>query len=90
MFAQIQSLIDQEFRLAIPAAHLTPRADLFELGLTSFDAIRLLVAIERAFKVEFPKSALKRETMGSIESIVAALAPLTTAPEATSADRMAA
>ncbi|HEY8162320.1 MAG TPA: acyl carrier protein [Methylocystis sp.] len=73
MFGTIQRVIDQEAKLAIPAANLTPRADLYALGLTSFDAIRLLVAIERAFKVEFPREALKRETVASIESIATAL-----------------
>jgi acyl carrier protein len=73
VFATIQRVIDQEAKLAIPAANLTPRADLYALGLTSFDAIRLLVAIERAFKVEFPREALKRETVASIESIAMAL-----------------
>lgn len=73
MFATIQRAIDQEAKLAIPAANLTSRADLYALGLTSFDAIRLLVAIERAFKVEFPREALKRETVASIESIAMAL-----------------
>jgi acyl carrier protein len=73
MFATIQTIIDQETRLAVPAAHLTPRANLYALGLTSFDAIRLLVAIERAFKVELPREMLKRETVASIETIVQAI-----------------
>lgn len=73
MFATIQRLIDQEARLAIPAANLTPRANLYELGLTSFDAIRLLVAIERAFKVEVPRDLLKRDAMASIEAIAEVL-----------------
>jgi acyl carrier protein len=80
MFAIIQTLIDQETRLAIPAAHLTPRADLYALGLSAFDAIRLLVAVERAFGVELPRDMLKRETAASIESIGRALAVATPAP----------
>lgn len=80
MFATIQRLIDQETRLAIPAANLTPRANLYDLGLTSFDAIRLLVAIEREFKVEFPRETLKRDSMGSIETIARALQDALPAP----------
>jgi acyl carrier protein len=82
MFATIQRIIEQEARLAIPAAHLTPRADLYALGLTSFDAVRLVVAIERAFKVEFPREALKRETVASIEAIARTLEAMRSAPEA--------
>ncbi len=73
MIAAIQRLIDHEAELALPASQLTPRANLFALGLTSFDAVRLLVAIEREFKIEFPHAMLKCETVHSIESIVQAL-----------------
>lgn len=73
MFATIQRLIDQEASLAIPAANLTPRADLYALGLTSFDAVRLLVAIERAFKVELSREQLNRDTMATIAAIAAAI-----------------
>jgi len=80
MLAMIQTIIDQEARLAIPAANLTPRANLYALGLSSFDAIRLLVAIERALKVEFPRDALKRETLASIETIAMAARAARPAP----------
>lgn len=69
MFETIQRLIDQEARLRIPASDLTPRADLYELGLTAYTAIRLLLAIEREFDIEFPRRLLNKETMASIESI---------------------
>lgn len=69
MLAIVQRLIDQEARLTIPAARLTLRANLYDLGLTSFDAIRLLVTLERAFGVELPRETLKRETMATIEAI---------------------
>jgi acyl carrier protein len=69
MFSAIGQIIEQEVRLAVPAQHLTPRANLYELGLTSFDAVRLLVAIERGFGVELPREALKRETAATIEDI---------------------
>ncbi len=76
MFGAIRQIIEKEVRLAVPAAHLTPRANLYDLGLTSFDAIRLLVAIERAFSVELPREALRRETMASIEAIARTLEAL--------------
>jgi acyl carrier protein len=82
MFATIQNLIDQQAKLAIPAANLTPRANLYDLGLTSFDAIRLLVAIEREFKVEFPRESLKRDTMASIDAIANAVTALLPTPAA--------
>lgn len=80
MFATIQRLIQQEVSLALPAARLTPRANLYGLGLTSFDAIRLLVAVERAFGVELPRQTLKRETMATIEAIATAVRAARQAP----------
>ncbi|MBG0801717.1 MAG: phosphopantetheine-binding protein [Methylocystis silviterrae] len=70
MFETIQSLIDQEAQICIPASHLTPRANLYELGMTPYTAIRLLLAIERDFRVEFPRDSLNRRTMATIENIV--------------------
>jgi acyl carrier protein len=80
MFAIIQRLIDQEAELAIQAANLTPRANLYDLGLTSFDAVRLLVAVERAFKIEFQRERLNRESVASIEAIAKAVQAMQQAP----------
>lgn len=70
MFETIQRLIDREAQIRIPASHLTPRANLYELGMTPYTAIRLLLAVEREFRIEFPRDTLNRETMASMESIV--------------------
>jgi acyl carrier protein len=90
MFTTIQSLIEQETKLLFPAALLTPLANLYELGLTSFDAVRLLVAVERAFKVELPRETLTRETMTSIASIAKAVQAAQTMRNAGEPDRKAA
>lgn len=69
MFETIRRLIDREAKLAIPACDLTPRADLYALGLTPYTAIRLLLTVEREYGVEFPRESLNRASMASIESI---------------------
>lgn len=76
MFATIQRLISQETRVAIPAERLAPETNLYDLGMTSFDAVRLLVAIEREYKVEFPREALNRRTLSSIEAIATSVLAL--------------
>ena len=81
MMTAIRSLIDRELTLAVPAAEIAPRADLYALGLTSFEAVRLLLAIEHEFNVELPREMLKRETARSIEAIVQALQALRAAEE---------
>jgi acyl carrier protein len=76
MFATIQRLIEQETRVAIPAGALSPESNLYELGMTSFDAVRLLVALEREYKVEFPREALNRKTLSSVEAIATSVLAL--------------
>jgi acyl carrier protein len=73
MFATILRVIDQEARLAVPAADLTPGADLYKLGLTPYSAVRALLALEREFGVELPRNLLRRETMQSVDAIAQAL-----------------
>ncbi|MGJ0504263.1 MAG: phosphopantetheine-binding protein [Methylocystis sp.] len=70
MFEMIQRLIDQEAQICVPAANLTPRANLYELGMTPYTAIRLLLAVEREFRVEFPRDSLNRQAMATMESII--------------------
>lgn len=69
MIETIKKLIDAEAQLSIPARDLTPWANLYELGLTPYSAIRLLLATERAFDVEFPRRLLNKDSMASIRSI---------------------
>ncbi|QGM99021.1 phosphopantetheine-binding protein [Methylocystis parvus] len=76
MFATIQRLIEQETRVAVADGKLAADADLYSLGMTSFDAIRLLVAVEREFQVEFPRDALNRKSMASIEAIAVSVLAL--------------
>lgn len=73
MYSLIRSIIDKEARLSVPAADLTPGADLYALGMTPYSAVRVLLAVERNFEIEFPRTALKRETMGSLDAIAQAI-----------------
>ncbi len=73
MFKTVQRLVKQQANLRIPADGLEPSANLYDLGLTSFDAVCLLLAIERAFGVKFPREMLKRQSAASINTIVMSL-----------------
>lgn len=70
MFETLQRLIENEAQISVPASDVTPRANLYELGMTPYTAIRLLIAVEREFGVELPRQSLKRETMSTMESIM--------------------
>ncbi len=67
--ATIRQLIDEKAKLSIPARDLGLTADLYELGLTPFTAIKLLLALEREFEVEFSEEMLNRHSVSSIEAI---------------------
>jgi len=82
MTSIIRQVIDQEVNLALPASCLLPHANLYDFGLSAFDAVRLLVALERALNVEFPRNMLKREVISSIEAIIQAVRELKHAPAA--------
>jgi acyl carrier protein len=69
----IRRLIDEHGNLKVQASALAPEADLYDAGLTSFAAIRIMLALEETFDVEFPERMLRRQSFGSISSIVACL-----------------
>jgi len=69
----IRRAIDEHGKLKVPASSLAPDSDLYDAGLTSFAAIRIMLALEEAFDVEFPEQMLKRQSFGTINSIIACL-----------------
>jgi acyl carrier protein len=43
--------------------------DLWQMGLTSIDSVRIMVAVEERFDIEFPEESLTRETFSSVRRI---------------------
>jgi acyl carrier protein len=76
----IRGLIDEEAKLSIPACDLDSNGDLYGVGLTPFAAIELMLALERAFHIEFPLPMLNRRSMSSISAIEACIAELERRP----------
>lgn len=56
---------------ALKAVADTLRADedLFAKGLTSFDSVQLMLALEERFDIEFPDHLLNRKSFSSIDNI---------------------
>ncbi len=44
-------------------------SDLFDAGMTSHASVRLMLALEDAFDIEFPDEMLQREHFASVEAI---------------------
>jgi acyl carrier protein len=73
MIDTVRQLIDTHRNLRVPTLVLTPDADLYAVGLTPFAAIRVTLALEETFDVEFPARMLRPQSFASINSIVACL-----------------
>jgi acyl carrier protein len=73
MIETIRRAIDAKGHLPIAASTLSTDADLYAAGLTPFAAIQVMLALETALEVEFPKSMLNRRSMASIDTIAARL-----------------
>lgn len=76
---RIRDILDQFAKLKMPAASLTPEADLYDAGLTSFASVQLMLALEEAFDVEFPETMLNRKTFSSIAAINEAIGEISRA-----------
>jgi acyl carrier protein len=72
----IRKIIADTVELPGGVAPLTAQSDLYDAGMTSFDSVQLMLALEDAFSVEFPERMLNRKLFSSIESIEAALREL--------------
>lgn len=69
MAAQIRELIGNHKILPVPVANVSDEDDLYELGMSSFASVQLMLALEEAFDIEFPESMLNRKTFATIAAI---------------------
>jgi acyl carrier protein len=73
---KIRDVIANTMKLPVGIDSVTDRTDLHDAGMTSFDAVQLMLALEDAFNVEFPERMLNRKLFSSIGNIEAALREL--------------
>lgn len=77
MEARIRELIAVRRLVPVAVEDITDDADLYELGMTSFASVQLMLALEETFDVEFPEHMLNRKTFATIAAIDRSLAELT-------------
>jgi acyl carrier protein len=75
----VRRLLEQQGSLHQPVATLASDADLYHAGLTPFAAIRVMLALEEHYEIEFPVSMLRRQSFASIDAIVGCLKSLSIA-----------
>lgn len=73
MHETVRRLLAQQGRLHMPVESLSSDANLYDAGLTPFAAIRVMLALEEHYEIEFPVTLLRRQSFASIDSIVACL-----------------
>jgi acyl carrier protein len=74
MSAAVRALLRETTNLAVPLDALGDEADLFEAGMSSIEAVTLVVALERTFSLQFDQDSMQIDTFRSIASIDAAVA----------------
>ena len=74
MRRDVRALVAGIANLAVPLAELDDDADLFEAGMSSIEAVTLVVALETKFDLRFDQELMQIDTFRSIASIDAAVA----------------
>ncbi|NLH79855.1 MAG: acyl carrier protein [Phyllobacteriaceae bacterium] len=69
MVMQIRELIANHKIIPVPVERIGDEDDLYDLGMTSFASVQLMLALEEAFDIEFPERMLNRKTFQSIAMI---------------------
>src|SRR5579884_3060585 len=69
----VRSLVGATTSLSVPVASLGDASDLYEAGMSSFEMVTLLVAIEKRFGIRFQPEMLTREAFSSIAAICEAV-----------------
>jgi acyl carrier protein len=77
MTKQIRDILTAHAGLPVSVDSLADDADLYQAGLRSFSSVQLMLAIEDAFDIEFPETALNRKTFQSIAAIQDVVSTLT-------------
>ncbi len=70
MIAIVRKVLQEHGGLHTPVDTSASDADLYAAGLTPFAAIKVVLALESEFGVEFPAAMLRREKFSSIALIV--------------------
>ncbi|MEJ2768387.1 acyl carrier protein [Mycetohabitans sp. B46] len=76
MNSKLRAILAQWADLDVPIASLPDDASLYDAGMSSLAAVKILMAIENAFNVEIPDEWLTRELFTSVASLSQAIKQL--------------
>lgn len=76
MTRHIRDILETHARLGAAAERLSESDDLYQAGMTSHASVNVMLALERAFDVEFPDRMLTRSVFENIAAIRGAIEEL--------------
>jgi acyl carrier protein len=77
--SEVKQLLIENLMLQMKAEEIADDAALFVpggLGLDSVDALQLVVALEKNYRLKIPDPNAAKETLANVNSIIAAIAKL--------------
>ena len=74
--AQVRAVLARHTRIA-DAKTIQMDQDLYAAGLTSFNAVQMMLSLESEFGVVFPSNMLNRRSFSTVQAIVDSLDNLT-------------
>ncbi len=73
---RVRRIVGDHGKLSVDTSRISDDADLYELGLTSFATVQLMLALEEEFDVEIPDRLLNRRTFQSVGAMTDAIGSL--------------
>lgn len=70
----IREILSTHGNLAVDVHSLAVDAHLFDHGMSSFQAVQVMMAVEEHFGLQFPDEMIRKETFSSIRAIADAVA----------------
>lgn len=80
MLEVIRDSVARNGRLKVAMDQVENHQDLFSVGLSSFAAVQIMMAVEEAFDVEFPQTMMSLKSFTSVNTIAGCLAQLGAQP----------
>ncbi len=73
ILSTIRDILSTSGNLSTGVEEIGMGDDLFALGLSSFQSVQLMMAIEERFDLQFPDAMIRKETFQSIGAMVRAV-----------------
>lgn len=69
----VRDILSRHGHLSVSVQQLGPDDSLFDHGMSSFQAVQVMMAVEEAFGLQFPDDMIRKETFSSIGAIAGAV-----------------